>query len=77
MPIYEYKCASCGAVREILCLRRPRVAMVPCACGKQAIYQISAPHFDFRMGIDADAFPTAGDRWARAHEEQLKKESNG
>lgn len=75
MPIFEYKCAACDAVREILCLREPRVATAPCKCGAQATYQISAPHFDPRMGINADAFPTAGDRWARTHEDQLKKES--
>jgi len=75
MPIFEYKCAVCGIVREILCLREPRTATVPCACGAQAVYKVSAPHFDLRMGINADAFPTLGDRWARAHSDQLKKES--
>jgi putative FmdB family regulatory protein len=74
MPIYEYRCVGCGSLKEQFVHQRPRPAMIPCECGAQAVFQISAPHFDLRMGIKADAFPTMGDRWAKAHTDQLKKE---
>jgi len=48
---------------------------VPCECGAQALYQISAPHIDMRLGTQADSFPTMGNKWARAHADHLKKET--
>ncbi len=65
---------GCGTVQEKFCPRRPRPMFVPCDCGAQALYVISAPHLDPRMGIDAEAFPTMGERWAKAHTDQLAKE---
>ena len=73
MPVFEYKC-ECGITQDRVILTRPRPAIVPCACGKQAVFQISAPHLSMKMGLDAIGSPTAARRWERAHSEKLKEE---
>lgn len=73
MPIFEYKCQDCGGAQDVIVLKPPRPALVPCACGKQAVFQISAPHLSMKMGLDP-SMPTSADRWERAHTEKLKEE---
>lgn len=45
MPIYEYACADCGEVSEVLVLRRSDEAEVACkACGSRGVSrQMSRP----------------------------------
>jgi hypothetical protein len=74
MPIFEYKCPDCGGTQDVIVLKPPRPALVPCACGKQAVFQISAPHLSMRMGMDSIGSPTQARRWEKAHTEKLKAE---
>jgi len=61
----DYVCESCGHVHE----RLSREDYHTCPlCGRVAISRIGAPHIAYmKMGVDPVGCPTAGDKWAKAH----------
>lgn len=48
--------------------------MIPCQCGSQSVFKISAPRFSLRMGVDPNGSPTMADKWEKAHAQKLKQE---
>lgn len=67
LMLFDFECA-CGNTFDDLV--RPDEHSAPCPkCGKDAKRQISAPHFDIRMGCDPYGSPTMGDKWARMHQQ--------
>lgn len=63
MPVYEYKCPECGTYFDALKKVADRKTAM-CSCGTTANQQITACHFDPRMGADPD-FPTFAAKWDR------------
>lgn len=50
MPIYEYRCESCGRINEILVLRKDEELKCG-SCGSQALVKLmSAPNFAVAPG---------------------------
>ena len=43
MPIYEYKCRSCGERYEVLRPMADRERSFPCPCGARAGFMVSVP----------------------------------
>lgn len=42
-------------------------------CGKQA-FKVPGGNIDWnRMGLDAESFPTCGDKWAKAREQRARQ----
>lgn len=74
MILYDFECRSCGAVFEELTPRNVHDVECP-ECGGRAFRLVSAPRIDPKLGVNADAFPTMGDRWARVREQRAKIES--
>lgn len=72
--MYEYCCPDCGSITSRLVEEDDRKTPQLCDnCGSLANYVVSAPHFDYRMGLDPVGNPTMGDKWARMHEEAGRK----
>lgn len=65
--IRDWRCPDCGYVHEQMTLRGVEYTECP-QCGQdQCLPMVSAPKLaTIRMGADPD-FPTAADKWARAH----------
>ncbi len=74
LRIYEYLCVDCEEVCERLVQSNNRKEPQICDnCGGLSNYVVSAGHLDYlHMGVDAVGNPTAGDKWARMHEEEGK-----
>lgn len=74
--IYEYECKSCGLLFEKYGIKLSNCDK-PCECPHckgEGERRISMPHFAYqKMGLDAESFPTAGDKWARIHEKEGKR----
>jgi len=67
MPVYEYKCQSCGEVTDELRSMFIREDDGTCpSCGNVTKYRISSPH-SMLDGTDP-GFPGAFHKWARTHE---------
>lgn len=75
MPIFEYACIKCDERTEQFITSNPRPEYVPCKCGSQAFYRVSAPRFSLKMGLDTQGAPTMADKWERAHIQKLKQEA--
>lgn len=73
-PLYEYLCPSCGHEFEEFNSIEDRAKEQCPSCTSIAEVQISAPHFDPRIGLDPD-FPTFADKWANARERKTKEET--
>ncbi len=54
---------------------KPDVKVAMCTeCRQPGHRIISAVRLDYRMGVDPDGCPTAGDKWARLHREEGKRQ---
>jgi putative FmdB family regulatory protein len=74
MMMYEYLCEEHGkfeAFSDIATRKEPRECPI---CGELATYAISMPRSKLE-GISGD-FPTAYDKWTRAHEVGAKQPSH-
>jgi putative FmdB family regulatory protein len=69
VPLYDFECSSCGNSFEDFAKTEERSKS--CACGQLAERVISAPHLDYRMGIDG-SMPTMLDKWKRMHKQQTR-----
>jgi putative FmdB family regulatory protein len=74
MPIFDFKCGSCGAITEDLV--RSSVTTIPCvSCGKASTKQLAAPRVNWlAMGSQRDASPEAIIKFDRMHRQQKAKE---
>ena len=72
--MYEYHCPECNSITEYLEEEANRNEPHLCSnCEGLANYMVSAAHLDYlHMGVDAIGNPTAGDKWARMHEQAGK-----
>jgi putative FmdB family regulatory protein len=71
MPVYEYKCTSCGEVTDELRSMFVRDQDGTCpSCGGTTQYRISAP----RSMLDPcdPGFPGNYDKWARDRDKKMK-----
>lgn len=73
MILFDFECGKCRLVFEELVPHNVRD--VVCPCGYLAKRLVSAPRIDPRLGVNADSFPTMGDKWARVREQRAKIES--
>ena len=73
MPLYKYSC-ECGEQFEELHSVADRHTSICPKCGASAKQEITAVHFDGRMGLDPD-FTTFADKWARKRVQRSKVES--
>ena len=74
MPIYEYKCQSCGKISDHFFSIEGRLPLVSCKCGGVAVRIISAPAV--RGDYEAYQCPVTGKtiEGRKAHEENLKRQ---
>lgn len=74
MPIFDFKCPSCGSITEDLV--KPSVKTIPCSnCGAKADKQLAAPKVNWlAMGSGSNASPEAIIRFDRMHRQQKAKE---
>jgi putative FmdB family regulatory protein len=74
MPIFDFKCGSCGTTTEELV--KPSVKTIACvSCGNEATKQLSAPRVNWlAMGAQRDASPEAIIKFDRMHRQQKAKE---
>jgi putative FmdB family regulatory protein len=75
MPLYSYKCNSCGTEFDEF---RPveKRKSCPCeACGKEAKQQLTAAHIDYLGMGTSPSNPTAYDKWAKIHEKRAKEKT--
>lgn len=72
--LYDFRCEGCGITFESL--EKSHVFEIECiACGDVAKRQMSTPKIDYRhMGLDPVGSPTAGDKWAKMHEKDARRE---
>lgn len=72
MPLYDFVCAT-GHKFEDLVPWTQKQSTCP-ICKVVAIRQLSCAHFDYlHMGLDPRGNPTAGDKWAKMHEDRAKQ----
>lgn len=71
LTLFDFVC-SCG--HEFEDLVQPDIHSTECpTCQRpDAKRQISAPHFDIRMGTDPYGSPTMAAKWARMHQQSKK-----
>ena len=77
--MYEYHCPECDSITTHLTEEATREDPHICEkCEALANYIVSAANLDYlHMGVDAIGNPTAGDKWAKMHEEAGKLNKNG
>jgi putative FmdB family regulatory protein len=76
--LHDYKCTGCKLQTEkYVTVDTMDSQENTCPQCKSILKRIpSAPKISYlRMGVDQD-FPTAGDRWAKIHEDGAKKEES-
>ena len=67
--MFEFWCPACAAKFDDLV--KPTKQTAPCPqCGGAGKRLISAPRIDPRLGVDAKAFPTMGDKWAKVRRQR-------
>ena len=69
LQINDFRCEDCGHTFESL--EDPAVSAIKQMCGAIARKKFPSPRLDLRMGVNPHGFPTAGDRWAKVHEQEL------
>lgn len=73
--LFDYECADCSTVfEELVYLDSPDSVNCPRCDGSSTKRLISAPRIDPKLGVDAESFPTMGDKWARKHRLKPKAE---
>jgi len=73
MILYQYECRRCAHQFENLTSLSERDKQITCSCCGGNARRIVTPVRSQLDGTD-DAFTTAGDRWARIHEQEAKRE---
>lgn len=72
MPIYQYRCECEHVFTELKKIADRATHECP-ECGVTAKQEITPIHLDYlSMGRDPDSFPTAGDKWAKIHEQDAR-----
>jgi putative FmdB family regulatory protein len=66
MPLYDYRCASCGDFREFAPMRESTASRVCPVCGAPSERTISAP-FLAAAGSDVPAAPQRGGIFGSRH----------
>jgi putative FmdB family regulatory protein len=75
--LYDFLCKGCGETFEDLIDPVDGEKPVCGYCGStDATRLISAARIDPRLGLDPDAFPTMGDKWARIRRQRAKIENS-
>lgn len=71
--LYDFRCTSCTSVFDDMVKSDVFEAICP-ECGETGTRLVSRPRLDPRLGVDADGFPTMGDKWARTRVQRKKVE---
>jgi putative FmdB family regulatory protein len=76
MILFDYECKSCAQVFEELVDRdSPEPVKCP-SCGQfDTTRLITGTTIDPNLGLDAESFPTMGDKWAKKREQRRRQES--
>lgn len=71
MPLYDFVCTTGHKFEELV---QSHVKMASCPfCRTASVRQLAAPKLDYlKMGLDPHGSPTAGDKWAKMHEQRAK-----
>jgi len=59
MPIYDYKCRDCGAVKELL-MRKPADNIRCPECGSQAMEKLVSASYHINMSAEAKGTTCCG-----------------
>lgn len=75
MPLYQYKCDTCGVEFEAITRMDNRDEPQPCkSCDTGEAYHVITP-VNFRLeGVTGD-FPTAADHWVKKRQEKMAQEA--
>lgn len=74
--LFDYKCRDCDDVFEELVNRdNPGKVKCPNCKTSNTDRQLCAPRLDPKLGLDAEGFPTMGDKWARIRRQRAKIEN--
>lgn len=74
LRLFDFKCPNCGHAFEALVGPEDREEQCP-SCAHLARRQVSRPRLSYlKMGVDPTGLPTAGDKWAKMHEQRAKVE---
>jgi putative FmdB family regulatory protein len=73
--LFDHECPECGhQFEEFVNTGSPETVNCP-ECTAPATKLITGTTIDPRLGVDADRFPTMGDKWARVREQRQKIEA--
>jgi len=68
MPLYKYKCPTCGLQARRILLARQKDEPQTCVCGERLERDPSPPSSHVREVVDNGMMPRAVDRFSKAEE---------